>query len=211
MLQFQRLIEKSLRAFFYLLYHPFAWSYDLVAATVSVGRWYTWTQTILDDIQGQRILELGHGPGHLLGQISASFVVGLDRSQQMSQLARRSNPAANLVHADGALLPFAPGSFDQIIATFPTEYIVQPGTLEGIRRILAVNGEFILLPIAWIESDGVLDRIMKFAFRLTGQTPPKDSDFAPWQHRLEAAGFAVHIEYRSLKDSSVLVVKARKA
>ena len=54
-----------MRVFFHLLYHPFAFTYDLVAAVVSFGQWKNWGQSILPFIDGTRILELGHGPGHL--------------------------------------------------------------------------------------------------------------------------------------------------
>ena len=60
------LIQRFMRFFFHLLYHPFAFTYDLVAATVSFGDWKNWVYSILPFINGTRILELGHGPGHLL-------------------------------------------------------------------------------------------------------------------------------------------------
>src|SRR6266545_6817971 len=54
-----------MRLFFRLLYHPFAWSYDLVAATVSLGRWKGWVKTATGLLTGPRVLELGFGPGHM--------------------------------------------------------------------------------------------------------------------------------------------------
>ena len=54
-----------LRFFFYLLYHSFAFAYDLVAASVSLGRWKDWVLSVVPFIEGNRVLEIGHGPGHL--------------------------------------------------------------------------------------------------------------------------------------------------
>lgn len=41
------LIRTFMRVFFHLLYHPFAFTYDLVAAVVSFGQWKNWGQSIL--------------------------------------------------------------------------------------------------------------------------------------------------------------------
>ncbi len=58
-------MKTLLRFFFRLLYHQFAFTYDLVAATVSLGRWKDWVLSVVPFIEGTRILEIGHGPGHL--------------------------------------------------------------------------------------------------------------------------------------------------
>ena len=55
-------MKALLRLFFKLLYHQFAFTYDLVAAAVSFNRWKDWTREILPLIEGTRILELGYGP-----------------------------------------------------------------------------------------------------------------------------------------------------
>ena len=65
----KRLLGWFLRFFFHLLYHQFAWTYDWVAAGVSLGRWNEWVRSILPYMQEGRILELGHGPGHLQAEL----------------------------------------------------------------------------------------------------------------------------------------------
>ena len=79
-----------LRAF-HLLYHQFAWAYDAVSAAVSLGRWCDWGMAALPFLSGPRVLELGHGPGHLLAAMAGGEwrVTGLDLSPQMGFLARR--------------------------------------------------------------------------------------------------------------------------
>ena len=59
-----RLIFSLLRPVYYLLYHHFAWTYDLVADIVSLGQWKDWVRTALPYLDGC-VLELGYGPGHL--------------------------------------------------------------------------------------------------------------------------------------------------
>ena len=54
-----------MRLFYNLLYHPFAFTYDLVAWFVSFGKWKDWVFSVVPHLKGTLILELGHGPGHL--------------------------------------------------------------------------------------------------------------------------------------------------
>ncbi|NMC80811.1 MAG: hypothetical protein GYA59_15725, partial [Chloroflexi bacterium] len=37
----------ALKVFFDLLYHSFAWTYDGVAAVVSLGRWKGWVYSVI--------------------------------------------------------------------------------------------------------------------------------------------------------------------
>ncbi|NTU63042.1 MAG: hypothetical protein HGB05_06465, partial [Chloroflexi bacterium] len=57
---------------FQLLYHEFAFTYDAVAWLVSLGQWQAWGRTTLDRVRGPRVLEIGHGPGHLLIALARS-------------------------------------------------------------------------------------------------------------------------------------------
>ena len=84
------LIQRFMRLFFHLLYHPFAFTYDLVAATVSFGHWKNWVYSILPFIKGTRILELGHGPGHLQRLLLDRGLdpAAIDESTQMGRIAK---------------------------------------------------------------------------------------------------------------------------
>jgi ubiquinone/menaquinone biosynthesis C-methylase UbiE len=75
---------------FRLLYYELAFTYDLVAWTVSVGQWRAWQRTALPLLRGQRVLEVGHGTGNLLLDLAGGFrPVGLDLSPRMGAIARR--------------------------------------------------------------------------------------------------------------------------
>ena len=65
---------------FRLLYNEFAWTYDGVSWLVSLGDWRRWQVAALPFIVGRDVLEIGHGPGHMLLALqNAGFaVVGLD-------------------------------------------------------------------------------------------------------------------------------------
>jgi len=191
-------VKSLLRLFFRLLYHQFAFTYDLVAAAVSFNRWRDWVMSVIPFIEGNRVLEIGHGPGHLQrllltlrhgsGQARGPFAVGIDESAQMGRLAKRnltrrsslrlsqqaSFPSLsesdytqiNLTRGVGQHLPFRDESFDSVVATFPTEYITDPGTLAEVRRCLSDGGRFIVLPVAWPKN-----RLLDWLFKITSQSP----------------------------------------
>jgi ubiquinone/menaquinone biosynthesis C-methylase UbiE len=96
-------MRSFMRAFFHLLYHPFAFTYDIVAAVVSFGQWKNWGRSILPFISGTRILELGHGPAHLQrflltlkersGRDRNLTLFAIDESAQMGRIANaKANP-----------------------------------------------------------------------------------------------------------------------
>ncbi len=95
------IFRSFLRLFFRLLYHQLAWTYDLVAWVVSFGQWKAWGRAAIPRLRGPRVLEIAHGPGHLLVAMARAGLspVGFDLSPQMGRLARarlrRATPAMN--------------------------------------------------------------------------------------------------------------------
>lgn len=206
------ILHRILRLFFYLLYGPMAWSYDAVAWLVSLGRWNSWIFTVLPELTGPRILELGHGSGHLQVAMRKQdiFPFGIDLSPQMTRQAqarlRRAGAAPNLVRARGERLPFAYGVFDDVVATFPTEYIIQPQTLAEARRSLRTGGRLVILPVAWISGRGPFDRLAAWLFRATGQAGKWNSSFST---AIRHAGFDVVEKRATLPGSEVMILTAR--
>ncbi len=216
-----RFLRSFLRFFFHHFYHGFAWTYDSVAAVVSIGRWNDWIRSTLPYVRGTRVLEIGHGPGHLqaaLHQEISGLIIGLDESSQMGQLARdrllrTGSKNLNLVRGLGQRLPFPPASYDTVVSTFPTEYIFEQETLLEVRRVLAGTGRFVVAPAAWIGGRKTIDRLAAWLFRVTGQTSIEPAQLLGERLRkpFEEAGFAVTIETVEVRSSQVLIVVAEKS
>jgi ubiquinone/menaquinone biosynthesis C-methylase UbiE len=214
------MIRRIMRFFFHHFYHTFAWTYDFVAAVVSVGRWNAWIQTVVPYIDGKNVLEVGHGPGHLQELLidSRRFTVGMDESRQMGHLAKRRLEKAgciqfNLTRARAESLPFANDTFDTVLSTFPTEYIFDVHTLSAIHRILHKNGRLIVLPSAWITGQKFLDKSAAWLFKITGQSPAFSHGIVSQQIKqlLEASGFKPETQSIEIKSSTVLMVIASKS
>jgi len=225
-------VKSILRLFFRLLYHQFAFAYDLVAAAVSFNRWKDWVVSVIPFIEGNRVLEIGHGPGHLQRILLSLdlMAIGIDESAQMGRrakqnLTRRSSsfrlsqqenfPSPSqpdytqikLTRGVGQHLPFRDKSFDTVVATFPTEYITDPGTLAEVKRCLSDGGRFIVLPVAWPKN-----RFLDWLFKVTIQSPTEAMEVVKSRLRepFVKAGFKTEIQTVDVKSSTLLIVLAKK-
>ncbi len=209
----KRLLGWFLRIFFHLLYHQFAWTYNWVAAGVSLGRWNEWVRSILPYMQEGRILELGYGPGHLQVELlkKGFSAFGLDASPQMSRQAmnrlQKMGFSSKLVRGFAQSLPFEEGTFQTVVATFPSEYIVDPRTLIEIERVLEPGGQVIILALAWITGEKWLERAAGGLFRITGQSPEWEDRFL---EPVREAGFLAHVDWVDLETSRLAIIAGQK-
>ena len=214
----QQLWLKLIRFGFRLLYNELAWTYDAVSWLVSLGHWRAWQQAALPFVTGERVLEIGHGPGHMLAALQAQprSVVGLDLSPYMGRLARRRLGArVPLVCGLVQQLPWRSAVFDTILSTFPTEYIVAPATVAALYRVLKPDGRLVIVPEGHLTGHGLLHRLIDWLFAITGQrTAPFDFiEEELWAHftwPFHEAGFAVVVHTVSLPGSAVTVIVAIK-
>jgi ubiquinone/menaquinone biosynthesis C-methylase UbiE len=203
-------MRKFMQVFFHLLYHPFAFTYDLVAAVVSFGQWKNWGQNILPFLNGIRILELGHGPGHLqrflLNRNLTLFAI--DESAQMGRIARRRiGPTQKLSRGLAQSLPYQNEAFDCVISTFPTEYIFSPQTLSETKRVLRNGGRLVVLPAAWPKSG-----LLQWLYKITGENQDSLNEIikTKMEQPFKNAGFQTEIKIIEVKSGRLLMVIATK-
>ena len=203
-------MKRLLRLFFRLLYHQLAFVYDLVAASVSFNRWKDWVMSVIPFIEGNRILEIGHGPGHLQRVLLGRqwVTVGIDESAQMGYLAKRNTDgSARLTRGLAQHLPFPSGSFDTIVSTFPADFITDAHTLAEVKRCLSNGGRFIVLPVAWPKNP-----FLDWLFRVTGESPSEAVELvmSKFKAPLVQAGFETEVRMLDVRSSLLLIVVAKK-
>jgi len=201
-----------MRNFFALLYHQFAWTYDFVAALVSLGMWKQWVRSTLPYLVGPRVLEIGHGPGHLLLALAEKGLkaTGLDESRWMGNIALkkiRNTTTTYLVNGYAQFLPFSNTAFNQVVATFPPEFILESAALQEIRRVLVNGGSLVVLPFAWITGHRLSDRLARGLFQFTNQAPEWDDRFLAPFH---SAGFQTEVKFIQQDRSTVVLIRAFK-
>jgi len=190
-----------------------AWTYDLVAWLVSFGQWKAWGRAAIPRLRGRRVLELAHGPGHLLVAMrDAGFApVGLDLSPQMGKLARARLHrggvlAPPLVRARAQTLPFRAGSFDSVVSTFPTEFIVDLATLKEVARVIGREGRAVIVP-GVVFSASLPARLLEWLYTVTGQQEPEPPGMAS---ALAEAGLTLERERERMGMAEALIAVATK-
>jgi arsenite methyltransferase len=113
---------------------------------------------LLDPQPGERVLDIGSGPGYLAVSIGdavgpAGAVHGIDSSGPMNQLARArcaGRPWIRIDDGDALALPYADGAFDAVVSTQVYEYVGDmPTALAEVRRVLRPGGRVLVLDTDW--------------------------------------------------------------
>lgn len=113
--------------------HSFVWKFgqDLIA--------------LLDPKPGQRVLDLGCGPGQLTRQIAdhGAEVVGVDVSPEMIGQARQNYPELQFLLADAAKLEHA-GEFDAVFSNAALHWMLDASSVaRNISRALRPEGRLV--------------------------------------------------------------------
>lgn len=152
---------------------------------------------LLAPVPGERIGEIGFGPGRTLGLLAGAGaeVIGIEVSQTMVAIAARNNAnfiAAGIVslhRGDGTTLPVADHSLDRVLSVHNFYFWPDPrASLSDIARALRPGGRLVLTSIS--DDQPLAARFDPSIYRV-----PATVETAAW---LRAAGFIdVCIERRA--------------
>lgn len=210
------LAQDFMRFFFKHLYTTIAWSYDFIAWTTSMGQWRTWQQAALIEFLPGKLLEIGHGPGHMLLDLKKQGrrVTGVDASRQMTGMAskrlQKNGHKISIARARAQNLPFPTGAFSGVIATFPSEYILDGETLRSVHRVLQPEGTLVVIGLARITGSSVYDRLAAWLFRITGQADHPQEAYHHWIEQMERLSFTARFETVEQPRAQVLRLTAVK-
>ncbi|MET7607845.1 class I SAM-dependent methyltransferase [Streptomyces avermitilis] len=131
-------------------YDSFAEAYSAETENNLVNAYYARPAmlALAGDVAGRRILDAGCGSGPLSAALRdrGAIVTGIDVSAGMLALARRrlgDDVALHVVDLSDRL-PFADGSFDDVVASLVLHYLEDWGpTLAELRRVLRPGGRLI--------------------------------------------------------------------
>ncbi len=205
------IIQRLMQVIYFLLYHPFAWAYDLVAKIVSRGRWFDWVVFTAKYLDQTPILELGVGTGHLLKSLlnDGQTAYGLDESTQMLRQASRRLIGAGasplLVRGKAQFLPFKANHFSRIAATFPADYIIERETISEVYRTLKPDGLLVILPgVKPAKRSGTREKILNV----------KEPGLVPWEAELERSllenGFVTDWQHFTVRGKELILITAAK-
>jgi trans-aconitate methyltransferase len=124
-----------------------SWDAELYEARHSfVWRFGEGVVELLQPRPGERILDLGCGPGQLTKTIaeSGAQVVGLDASPEMIGQARQNYPELRFVLADAAAMQFE-NEFDAVFSNAALHWMLEPAAVvRAVARALCPTGRFVL-------------------------------------------------------------------
>ena len=168
------------------LFKGIATQYDLMNTMMTMGRHRYWRRKSVDYIVGSgNVLDLATGTGdfvlELLGKSKANYVVGLDITPAMLDVASKKIADKNLsnhvslIVGDAHNLPFRDGSFDYVTVGFGVRNFQNlPIAINEIKRVISPNGKLIILeivkPEGWFMSNvfpvffGILAPILGIVF-----------------------------------------------
>ena len=152
---------------------------------------------------GERICEIGFGPGRTLALLAAAGaeVVGIEVSPDMVKIAARRNAEAintgrmELHRGDGIQIPLPDDSLDAALAVYNVYFWPDPAaTIAELARTLRPGGRLVLVSLA--EDYPLSARFERSVYRV-----PSTAEATRW---LEAAGFvSVGVERRPHLASTV--------
>jgi SAM-dependent methyltransferase len=167
-------------------------------------------EPLIRSARASRALDVGTGTGRYLRVLRAAgvpIVFGLDRSHAMLDGA---NGAAPLVRADATSAPFAPGSFDLVVASLMVGDVEDlEGWAREMSRLLGSKGSLVYSDFHPLWAERGFERTFRDAYGEVRRVRFHPHSFADHRGALAHAGLEV-VELRELASNAGVVLRAVK-
>jgi len=125
--------------------------------------------------EGERVLDIGSGPGLLANEMAALVgpngrACGMDISEDMLAMSRKrcaDKPWTEFKKSDATNLPYPDGSFDAAVSTQVYEYVADiPQALAELYRVIRPGGRVVVLDtdydslVIYTESQARMERVL---------------------------------------------------
>jgi SAM-dependent methyltransferase len=160
----------TLRKFLFETLYKNRYLYRFASTVPFAGQWRTWQRLALPRLQGHDVLELGCGLGDLLADMLAAGYDchAVEHSPAMVAAARdtlrkrKVGASTYVIQGSAQSLPFSDETFDNVVSTFPSEYIYDRDTISEIKRVLRPGGRVIIVEGANLLPVGYLQPLLMF-------------------------------------------------
>jgi SAM-dependent methyltransferase len=145
-------------------------------------------EVVLGGLAGCRLADVGCGTGNLtaLATRRDAEVTGIDPDAEMLAFARAAAPQAELLLGGVPNLPFAPNTFDAVLANFVVNHVGDPSAaVADLKRVCRPQG--VVAVTIWPAELSAINRLWSDVVEASGaavpdpQKLPADKDF----HRTE--------------------------
>ena len=152
------------------IFDRIAHKYDSISRFLSLGIIPRWQRELVKGLEKPgRVLDLACGTGDVGALLlnKADFVVGLDYSLPMLEVAKRKFPELCLVRGDALNTPFPDKTFDTVLVSLALRHFEDPeGGLREIRRVLKDGGEVRILEVSIPKNPALRFSFLQFLKRV---------------------------------------------
>ena len=124
--------------------------YNFFTGVKDINEMSTWTKMIIDNIEGEDVLEIGVGTGKVAVHYPDNLkVIGIDFSKKMLEKAKhevKDKDNIKLLEMDAQKLEFDDNAFDTVVAS--CVFCAIPDPIKGIKemkRVCKPNGKIIMV------------------------------------------------------------------